>query len=334
MCFENYIGIRGECSDASIYIDDLPGINIQNAADVVEGTQVRPIELITTCFTLALDQVYNDWINNIKSHFDYLGIVSDTEYKNAGIFEYYGENSESIQIKIQRLGGYQKLVQSSIYSFGIVSDRAITKTFYVFDEYGAELIAKEVDLVVGYNDIDINVISSSIELNIRFSLSDFKVGRKENVFNYLSGCSPCFEVGCTDCTFVSIQKSTNNFVNSTSLSSLGFNLKVKCVADKCEILKYFIENLKVPLLYKTGINYLIAAKMSSRVNSYTVNSMDKIDELLILWQGGTDTVTGIKTNSAYWSALKAASESSVSTLRNMRLPIFKYNSDTIVNSLP
>ena len=338
MCLDNYIGIRGECSEAKLYLDDLPGININNAADVVDGLDIRPLDLVKKAWRMAIDQVYSDWINSIAG-FTYLGIVSDSEYKFAGTYEYYGEIDQDIRIKVKRLSRYHKFVNTKIYSFGLVSDRITTQIFSVKDEYGTEIKSIEKELVAGYNDIEIDIVTSSIEVTISFSLLDFKVGRMESTFGLYGyndeiGCSPCFESGCTDCTLLFLEKSSDNFVTKESISDLGLNLKVKCIADKCTIVEHFIETLKVPLLFKTGINYYTEVKMTGRINPYTLNAKDKVDELLLLWQGGTDAVTGIKTNSAYWQSLKVAANSSDATLRNMKSMVFSYSGNEIVNMLP
>lgn len=320
MCLEGYLGVRGECTTAKMYIDDLPGININNISDVIEGTIYRPSQLVDKIWGNTIDQVYNDWINHIKENYDYLGIISQTEYKTAGVYAFEGFEDETVKIEVLRNEHFSKFVTTNIYGFGIVSDRAANVDFVIKNEYNQIIETINKDLVEGYNDIEINVLSDSWLVTIEFSLSDFMIGRNAS---YIYNCNPCFYMGEGSCAFVRV----NN-------SNIGFNLRTKCLADKCQIIDCFFENLKVPLLYKAGINYFLEVKMSGRVNAYTRNSDDKINEMLNTWIGGTDTVTGIKTPSAYWQSLKAAAESTISTLHNLKLPIFNYNSHQIINNLP
>jgi len=319
-CLDGYLGVRGECEPAKMYIDDLPGININNISDVIDGTDFRPSQLVAKIWGNTIDQVYNDWINHIKENYDYLGIISQTEYKTAGVYAFEGFEDQNVKIEVLRNEHFSKFVTTNIYGFGIVSDRSANVNFVIKNEYEQVIETINKDLIEGYNDIEINILSDSWLVTIEFNLSDFMIGRNAS---HIHNCNPCFSMGSGSCAFVRV----NN-------SNIVFNLRTKCLADKCQIIDCFFENLKVPLLYKAGINYYLAAKMTQRVNAYTRNSDDKINELLNIWMGGTDTVTGIKTPSAYWQALKAAADSTISTLHNLKLPIFNYNSHQIINNLP
>jgi hypothetical protein len=337
-CLTNFIGIRGECEGTpKMYIDDLPGINIQNVADVVEGMQLRPKDLVESSFNLAFDSVFNDWVSLMQGAYNYNAVVSDNHYKNAGIFEYYGLVNKTVALCLYRTVTYSKFTKIRLYDFEIVSDREIEKTFTVVDEYGTVLHNVTQTLVAGRNKINLDVELDADELYIRFSISDFKVGKNDQWSTWYNGttCNPCMTSGCLDCTYMDVRENTGaGGAYVASNNQIGFNLKTQCLADRCAIVDYFIADMKTPLLYKTGINYLIAARATSRVNSYTRNSQEKINELLLSWQGGTDMTNGIKTQSTYWNAVKVAAASTEKMLSKTDSKVFTYAGTEICNILP
>lgn len=319
MCIK--VGIRGECSTAKIYIDDLPGINIENAADIAEGFE-RPSDVVDKAASLALDQVYNDWINQIKDYFDYQEVMGRITFQNSGTDYLYGDIDEEVTITLERIPDL--FIATKLRSINIYSQNTITKTFEVKDKYGQIIDDFTFELTPGLNRLEFDLTSNSDFIQIVFNLSDLQIGAYNQPistsFTKSDRCGHCICKGT--CLSLYIDK------------PIGLDIDAQCVVDRCELVNEFISTLKVPLLYKTGINFFLAVKGTSRINAYTRNSKEQIDYFLNLWQGGTDMVTGIKTNSAYWQSLKTAADSTVSTVKSMRLKPFKYNSSTISNNLP
>lgn len=316
-CFKGYIGIRGECTSAKIYIDDLPGISIENAADVVEGFE-RPIALVERSFNLAIDQVYADWINQLKEKFDYKEVFGSVEYKTASNKNWYtGQTNEILVIPIERIHDYLTLTR--IAHLGLVVQAAKDIVITIKDKYDTALSTKKVCLKSGYNKISIDFESSEDIVYIHIPIEDLTIGSEE-LYVHSSSCNIC--VCKDDCMII------------TSNINVGFDIICQCVIDRCALLTYFWTALKVPILYKTGINFFLNVKGSNRINAYTRNSKEQVDYFLNLWQGGTDSITGIKTSSSYWQALKTAADSTISALRTLKLKPFSYNSNQICNVLP
>lgn len=324
MCLDNYIGIRGECQTATIYIDDLPGINIVNAADITNNALLRPLDLVNKAFNLAQKEVLLDMFAMLEMNYN--AIIDDHSYSTAGVYRFIGDEPKNGYIHIlQNIN--DKFVNLHVFGFEIISDRAITKDFMITDGYGNQETIT-VPLVQGLNEIPLDKITNSEFIKITFDLSDFKVGIQERFCveeTYHSHCLPCqrsTSCGC-DCAQV-----------VTSHSNLGFNLCVRCEADECKLLKYLIKEIELPLLYRTGINYLLEVKMSDRINEYTLNKIDDIEELLTYWMGGYNNETNTGVSSVYKQHLKNSIEKVSMLLKNMNSKIFTHSGTFICNTLP
>lgn len=322
MCLENFISIRGECSNAEHYIDDLPGINIVYAAASTNESLLRPIDLINKAFDLAQKEVISDLFGILK--LNYNEIIDDKLHRAAGVYYYFGEITETAFIKVYYTLN-DKFVNLHVFDFEIISDRAITKDFTVSDGYGnIEVIP--VDLNIGYNKITLNKSTNSEYIKITFDLSDFKIGIRESAYPYYNtdktSCNTCY-TSCNGCSYL-----------ETSHSNMGFNLSIRCEANECALLEYMKDQLYLPLLYKTGINYLLEVKLTDRINEYTLNKMDEINEILTLWMGGFNNETQTGVSSMYKNHLKNAALKLTHIISKINSPIFTHAGSFICNTLP
>lgn len=320
MCFEGYISIDGECKTAKMYINDLPGINVENVADIADPFQT-PAALVEKAFQLAVDQVYHDWINHIKEYFDYQEIFGRYQVINAGNRDFYtGAPGEVLTITLRRL--CTDMTKTKVIRLCLYSQTANPVTITIHDRFGDQLVAYHLDLKLGYNDIDLDFESDQGLLYIKVPMTGLILGSADNK-KYYGPCHPCNVCVCS-----------NDCIEVESDLPVGFDLHGNCFVDRCALMETFFSLLKVPLLYKTGINYYLFVKGSNRINSYTRNSKEQVDYFLNLWQGGIDSMTGIKTPSAYWQALKTAADSTIASLRTMHIKPFSYNANQICNHLP
>ena len=88
MCLDNYIGIRGECQTATIYIDELPGINSGKAADITNNALLRPLDLVNKAFNLAQKEVLLDMFAMLEMNTQFgqqiLQIIASVKRGSAG----------------------------------------------------------------------------------------------------------------------------------------------------------------------------------------------------------------------------------------------------------
>jgi hypothetical protein len=324
MCLNNYIGIRGECQTATIYIDDLPGINIVNASQITDSAIPRPIDLVNKAFNLAQKEVLSDLFAMIQS-LKYNTIIDDSSYSTAGTYRYIGETTQTAYIHIFQ-GQNDKFIRLHVFGFEIISDREITKDFVITDGYGNVDIVT-VDLEIGLNEIPFDKYTDSEFIKITFDLSDFKVGIQQQYCvdeMYNHRCDPCHRSHCgCECANVVV-----------SHSNLGFNLCVRCEANECKLIKYLAKEIELPLLYKTGVNYFLEAKMSDRINAYTRNKTEDIDEMLTYWMGGFNNETQTGVSSIYKQHLKNSVAKVSTLLENLNSKIFTHAGSFICNTLP
>lgn len=328
MCLEDYIGIRGECEGGTkLYIDDLPGIDIVKVANVVNESYPRPLALVQKAFNQAQKEVLQDVLS--KVNLNYNQIIDFKSYDYAGTYAFYGLVNEEVKLKIHKT--QTAFTQLHVFGFQLVSDREATVDFVVSDGYN-DIETIEVNLTSGLNKIALDKYTDSDYISITFSLNDFRLGYKQ--YNYLcydqKTCKPCRQQSVCDCSYLEL------YINgSVSYSEkIGFNISVRCEANECEIMEYLTPILDLPLIYKTGINYLLEAKMSGRISSYLRNTEESINYLLTMWQGGMDNQTGLNVPSQYWHKVKQVTDKVYQSLYNLNVPIFTWSGSTICNSLP
>lgn len=326
-----YIGIKGDCTaNAKVFIDKLQGINIVNIANAVDGIDVRPRDLILKCSELAIQQVIDDWLGMLKMQYKFNSIVSEYHVIGTGSYLWYGQKDEVLAIEVERRCE-TRFIQVHVEKFQIAVDRDVEVEFLIKGEFDDVVVTKA--LKKGRNIIDLPLSETEEKYTIIFSIANFKVGRKERCyFEYVPLCDPCFG-DYASC--VSVRAGIYEDEKITRFLDFGYDMDIQCRANKCEIFKQVIHEFEMPLLYQTGINYLIHAKNSQRQNAYTRNNEQQIDELILFWMGGTNTETGIKYASQYWKALKNSTDRTFSAIGLMAGNVITQNSEILViNSLP
>jgi hypothetical protein len=321
------MGIRGECETASLYLDDLTGIDIVKASNFTSEVNIRPLDLVRKCFNLAQKEVFQDVLSLLNRKYN--NIVESKMYNYAGGYFFYGEIEGVVKIKVSKQDIF--FVGLQVTGFEIISDRNLTKTFTIKTaDLDEELI--QIDLIKGKNIISIDKFTSSEFIEISFDLSDLKLGSRElGISDWApSRCKPCSQVsGNCDCSTLEVfldDKLSNKLI--------GFNLKTNCKANDCEIIEYLKPILDLPLLYKTGIFYLLEAKMSGRINAYLRNTEDSIEQLLTLWMGGYDNAADTRVPSIYWQKVKQVSSQIENAIAKIESPVFTFEGSSTCNQLP
>ena len=311
-CLENYIGIKGQCTTAKLYIDDLPGIDIEKSSNVTNGIYVTPLDLINKCFSQAQKEVIQDLLTSIN--LTYNKIIDDVSFKYCGIHDFYGDNDEEIVFRIVK-NEDQKFVWLHVSRFELISDTSISAVpFTMRDAYGNSE-TKEIDLIEGFNEIDLEMYSKSEYIEIVFTLSGFKIGMGEytQTFNpAFYSCSPCQRHNTCGCQCLNMYMYIDGQI---SVKDIGFNLTARCESNECEIVKYLCPTIDNALLYKTGIHYLLEAKMSGRINAYLRNTEESIENMLALWMGGYDNENGTHIHSLYNRIIKKIASQVEANLR-------------------
>lgn len=334
MCFtKNIIGVRGYCDqDPLLYLDDLPGIDIVKITDIIEGVERSPKDFIDRIVSLSTRELKQNFFGKLgKMKFQISSMVGDHSLKNAGNYTWYGETDVFLSVYAER-NALDRFVGIRMHDIGLMVDRDVKgKKFYVETAFGVE--THEIDLRAGYNRININEFTSSEYMRIYFDVSNFKIGMSEYHYSFFKNdCLPCQYLNCSGyCAAVKCEASDDGC--DWANFDFGIDVRIKCEADKCAVLKHFEENLQMPLLYKCGINFLMNAKSSNRLNEYTIDK-EGIDSLLLFWNGGHDYRSDQRIKGQYWHNLDSAVNEIAPAIHQLNSKIFKRSGSRIENSLP
>lgn len=326
---DDIFGLRGVCTTSKYYIDDLPGINVINLADIVDGAIMRPEELVNKCFGLAKERVLSDLKAFLQKDFSFNELMEETQIDNAGTDSFFGLQNINLGFKFNKWQRDRKVI-GYVKGFEIVSDREVeAKVFHI--DVGGNIYDHTQSLVKGLNYIDLEVFAA-MDFRVYWNMSDFKIGKRDDFYiNFFDHCR------CSDGTY-GVCHSTE-LVESSDLitwtaNEFGITIATYCKYNTCKWLSDYLEALKMPLMYATGINLMYEAKTSSRVNAYTRNAVEKIDALIVKWNGGTDTVTGFATKGEYWKSIETTYNGLKGNIVNSNKMIFSPASNRVINSLP
>jgi len=336
-CLQSQIGLRGLCEDveADCYLDDLPGINLANIADMTDGMDIRPEVVLKKNLNLAAKQLPIDLKMLLAKDFAVRGVIDDDSIKLSGADEWIGMEDKFVAITIQ---GYSndKFVERCVNGFGILADRdADGKVFYVeTDKHPRQECIFNVRK--GYNRIPIDVTTDAEWIRIYFDVSNFKIGRREHYQATSNNgcCMRCCEADTSKCSYVQCEYSSDGCNWTYTSDYIGFDLCISCRCSPDLIACYFSKELLMPMLYKTGINFLLDAKSSTNLNCYTRNNERQIQDLLLRWSGGVDMSTNLKFSSEYWKSLKSSVESIKHSIEQLDSKCFKCQSNRLINQMP
>jgi len=336
--------LRGTCEtyDTEVYIDDLPGINLVNLEDTVDGLRTTASELFTKVVNLAERQVTHDFSSRIRQDFNIKSILSDHSIRLSGNDTTYGGVDEFLSIKIKR-NGFDKFQGIRTFNLGINVDRVVAdKKFYVVTSNKDSYTPQTFNLVKGYNKVAIDIHSAAEEVKIYFDVCNMKVGKRSassshNCGNCISTCA-CYDYskyGLSVTCEIGTQEEEGGAITWVDTTAFGFDLDIQRYASKELIACYFAHDLLMPMLYKSGITFLLEMSSTSRINDYTTNNKSQVQDLLLRWNGGQDFSTGINHKSEYWRYLTSSIDSLKYTIHDMHdTEIFINQGTRVSNSLP
>lgn len=321
------IGLTG-CGEHKYYLNTLPGIDVAAIADHTNTEDLRPEEVVRKSCELAIDSVMRDIVLHMTKDFKYNPVVDRTNINNIGVYEWFGLENVELGFKMNYMGRVMNESLMTTTGFEILVDRDVDG-IEIFYECEADTKSFLVDIKKGRNFIEMPFWVAA-DVFIYFNVSNFKVGRSQFVDTIYKRETPCIPCVIGSCHYVELLKKTGDQI---TFFDWGLKVEVSCVHDFCSFVSKHVDQLSHALIYQTGIQYLVYAKSTSRVNSYTRNSENKIDFLLLRWQGGRDEATGLSYSGDYWKALKSAFQ----TLQNyfMREDLYFNTTKTkVINSLP
>lgn len=267
-CLENYIGVRCLTTNpkSGLWINDLPGINLRYAADIVDSDG-------------------NSGLQFLKEKIDFATMLVLQELSGA-VLPYFRINSIMDQIKI---GEWRSTFIAPATQFR-----------------GVKLKANKSRLLrIRVNAVRVKIQQTNFSGNIKidngndFVLYPFTTdanGEAEIFPNYLSDTSDVWVVmdntginvnntevktGC-GCSTKSSKYITGNGWNGTGLSNTTYGIQVEAVAE-CSFDEFgclIMSKLPFVILYRAGIEIVKEAITTDRLNSITLLDSEKADFLI------------------------------------------------------
>ena len=342
-CFgDNYIGVRGLCDDeipdSGLYIDDLPGINLKSAALAADTSTVKGSELLEKSISQAIRVAAMDFIGLMAKStkgLQFNEVLVDDNVRTAGSDSFTEQQDTWVRIKIEKTCLNNKFEKLKAFGFQLQSNCASDCVdFYVKTSRGEEEVLSA-EIKVGINNLDI-VIDADVEwVTIEWKIDEGCYGIRSNWLRYAGYCwkDHC-DFECDPCVYVETESSEDG-ITWVSSNDFGFNASIQCYADPLALACFYKDALALPIQYLAGAMFFIHVKATDRINEYTENSREMVDEMLLDIVGGLDITTGIKHSSKYWRLLKNAVERNVMSVSNLDNQRFlRCVGDRVTNQLP
>jgi hypothetical protein len=251
---------------SGLWINDLEGINLRFAADVADSGYLSGLQLLEDKIRFATELVLAEISGFTSPYFrinsvidelsigEYLTGFATPEAMEKGV-KLTTKDSRMIRIKVNRI---------KIKIQEVNFDHAVKIT----DGIGATLYPFTTD-ANGEAEIFPNYISKSPEIYVTMDNTAINPA----VTNVKQGCS---------CYSKSSQYLLANGWNGSGVSTSSFGLQIQTNSECSmnELACVIAQQLRFPILYKSGIEIVKEAKASDRLNSVTLLDDEKIDFLL------------------------------------------------------
>lgn len=274
VCFENFIGIRGDCNEkrapiSGYYINDLEGITLQTAAKIANEEQITGIQLLKDKIEFAIKAVKDELTAKIESMglfrfnaelFDeQVGVFGD-DYLPAVSFQ------RGLLIKSLQNERFGALIIKSVnihtqYDESVLltlTDGALIKTFDIQTIGG-----KSVNFPLNYR-VENNKVS--------LTMSDVAVNNSDLTGANCNGCRGGRRASAYNDWFIA--QGIDNGVYSSSTFGLSVNIGVSC--DDWALLCGLSHRIGSAVLYRAGIAVLQERIFTDRKNFVTISKEDSV----------------------------------------------------------
>lgn len=266
-CLNDWIGVK--CltdSKSSFYINDLEGLNLKYAADIVDSDHISGLEFLKSKIEFATALVIEELKAYLTPYYRLNSLVDQInvgDFRNTFIAPAALDRGVKILTKKSRLlrirvNSVKVKIQQANYS-GLISivDGLDTTTFaFTTDASGnaevfCNFISKTNFIYVVVDNTAINVNNSAVKINCNCST-------KSTGFLTANGWNG------------------SNIVNST----YGLNVDAVAECSNDDLACMISSKLTFPILYRSGLEIAKEAATTDRLNSITLLDSDKVELLL------------------------------------------------------
>lgn len=269
-CLEDFIGVKCLTSNpkSGLWINDLPGINLRYAADIVDSDGMSGLQFLKEKVDYATKLVIQELNAIALPYFRLNGLVDQIE---SGIFkdtyQVWPVGYRGTKIKASR----GRLMRIRINNIKFKSQAASSAlTFQIRDGLNIETYTGTTD-VDGYYEFNPEYISKSNEVYVLVNTSGYSCNKTE----LKAGCG-CSTKTSKFLTATGWDGNTNKTANTTF--GLVVDATAECSYD--EFACMVISKLGFPILFKAGTEIVKEAVGTDRLNSITLLDTDKANFLL------------------------------------------------------
>lgn len=280
-CLENYIGLRGSCSDSAtpesgLYINDLPSISLKAMTSFANEEQENYIGFYDEIQTFSINQLRSDVLVKKAKYFDKQTLLSA---QNSGKYTTpYVSNISSANLKgvfVELYDSYYSALKLNHVQLYLNS--AIDGDIYIYDVNNGELIDTiSFSGVKGSNIINLSNKIHSYGQRLRvFVCYDASLVDSIETVNYEHFPSYVISRHGKISKADSVSYNNINFDNNSSGLILNFNVTCEIDGLICQNRDYF----KMPLFYLLGRNIMLSQIHNIRYNKYTMLNREELKEL-------------------------------------------------------
>ena len=338
-CLEGLVGIAGGCEDeqsySGLYVDDVEGINILNAAAIADSEIGTGKNLLERALKTAQRRTVSDFLSQMSkapSLLQFKSIIEDNSVRMAGNDTWYGADGEWVSIYLEKYDT-RKFELLSLFNFGFISNGA-SECVEICIEDDRTIREEQINVRVGYNPIPMLINSNSQFVRISIKVDGFQIGKKKDYLVFGAGCLKTCDVYSSKCIVMTCQTSADKVSWIDVTDYFGFDIVAQCKCDPNALACIFADQLALPIQLYAAASVLIEGMTTDRINHVKENGNEIIEKQLLRLVGGLDMTTGIKHDSDYWRSLQSAvdvARASIGSLSDIRC-ISCYSSKSVGDS--
>lgn len=267
-CLENYIGVRCLTTNpkSGLWINDLPGINLRYAADIVDSDGNSGLQFLKEKVDFATMLVLQELSGAVLPYFRINSIMDQIKIGEwRSTFLAPANQFRGIKLKANksrllriRVNAVRVKIQQTNFSGNIKIDNGNDFVLYPFTTDAN-----------GEAEIFPNYLSDTTDVWVLMDNTGINVNNTE------------VKTGC-GCSTKSSKYITGNGWNGTGLSNTTYGIQVEAVAE-CSFDEFgclIMSKLPFVILYRAGIEIVKEAITTDRLNSITLLDSEKADFLI------------------------------------------------------
>lgn len=296
-CLYNIVGLRGSCDcncpKSGLFVNDLPRLSLEQFAAAANGEQIRGEQLFKTLLQEATLTVLNHFRGKLSESFNFKKVLQRKVVGKAG--DFFDDVYEPKGIIVERnCDECYQLVRIEKLTFR-AKDR-MKVNCYIEDEYGNKktipFVSKQ-----GLNILRIDYCTTEA---VKISFDECL--QIASVDSSLCGCGG--SCACNTCGMCNFDIEQCTFQDGEwKIGGNGIKVDASIICDDTDLICAFANELAFPIRMMIGVKYMQNVSTNTAINPIIRNGKEDAKEILRMWLGGEDRLTGEKIPSEYWSLL-------------------------------